>query len=335
MSKRELLTELGEALVGPQPEPLPPRPVVIIDKPGIYGSVPMADYHNDCCVIPSLNSSTAKMLLSRSPLHAWYFHPRLGGHGLFRESKALDTGSVIHALVLGKGMTGGGAEYEPVNADDWRTKWAQGERDRIRASGRIPILQKNLDACAEVARRLDDVIPASAQREVTAVWESPTGPDGVPVLCRRRMDALIVAEDLALDLKTCESCVVAAQGRTIAAFDRDLEAAATLDCLDTLFPDRAGRWTYRYVFQEIEPPYDRVELPMDGAFLETGRSRWRRARELWQWCMTRNEWPGAGKWLNGVPPAPPSWYLERDFDDQLRHADFMRGGPAADLMGDD
>lgn len=332
--KREMLAELGEALVGPQPEPLPPRSVVVLDKPGIYGNVPMADYHNDCCSRPSLTSSTAKMLLGRSPLRAWHFHPRLGGNGLFKESKALDTGSVIHALVLGKGMTGGGAEYVEIDAPDYKTKDARAKRDRIRAGGRIPILKTHLDACAEVARRLDDVIPASAQREVTAVWESPTGPDREPMLCRRRMDALIVDESLVLDLKTCEDCVVAAAGRTIAAFDRDLEAAVTLDCLDTLFPDRAGRWAFRYVFQEIEPPYDRVEVPMAGAFLETGRNRWRRAREIWQWCMARNEWPGAGARLSDVPPGPPAWYMERDFDEQLLHAEFMRGGPAADLMED-
>lgn len=298
-------------------------------QPGLYGNVPFADYLADPCERPSLNPSTAKTLLSRSPLHAHYEHPRLGGGSRFRESKALDTGTVIHSLVLGKGATGGGQEYEAVDADDWRTKWAKEERDRIRAAGRIPILVKHLDGCAEVARRLDDVIPAAAQREATAVWESAIGFTCGPVLCRRRIDAYLADDALVLDLKTCEDAARAAEGKSIVQFGRDLEAAATLDALETLAPELAGRWRFVYVVAEILPPYATVEVEISGSLLELGRRRWRRSVERWSECLGLDSWPGP--FGGRLRPEAPSWALEADLDQQLAGKPANSGGESLGL----
>ena len=35
-------------------------------------------YLADPCATPSLNQSTAHVMLTKSPLHAWHQHPRLG-----------------------------------------------------------------------------------------------------------------------------------------------------------------------------------------------------------------------------------------------------------------
>ena len=47
-----------------------------ISEPGVY-SLPDDAYHADPCPGPSLSSSVAKLMLDRSPLHAWHAHPRL------------------------------------------------------------------------------------------------------------------------------------------------------------------------------------------------------------------------------------------------------------------
>lgn len=327
-TKAELLNELGSVLVGPAWEPPPPRSPVVIDKPGLYFDVPFADYLNDPCSRPSLNPSVAKTLLSRSPLHAHHEHPRLGGGGVFRESKALDTGTVIHALVLGKGMTGGGQEYVELDFDDYKTAEARRRRDAVRASGRIPILKKHLEGCAEVARRLDDTIPAAAEREVTAVWESTVhvgmAPSGGPVLCRRRIDALVTGEGLVLDLKTCTDAARTSEGRSLVSFGRDMEAAATLDCLDALLPERQGRWRYVYVVAEIEEPYATVEAEVAGSLLELGRRKWRRAVETWARCTGRDEWPGP--FGGRLRPEAPPWAIEADLDQQLAGKPADSGG---------
>src|SRR5688572_24266058 len=60
-----------------------------------------ADYHLDPCVTPSLSSSIAHTLVTKSPLHAWTEHPRFGALRS-ESSKAQDEGSIIHKLLLGK-----------------------------------------------------------------------------------------------------------------------------------------------------------------------------------------------------------------------------------------
>ncbi len=46
---------------------------------GIHLSVPSAVYFADPAAQPSLTQSIAKILIEKSPLHAWHEHPRLGG----------------------------------------------------------------------------------------------------------------------------------------------------------------------------------------------------------------------------------------------------------------
>ena len=61
------------------------------------------DYYRDPCAVPSLSQSIAHTLVTQSPLHAWSEHPRLGNQRK-PASKAMDVGSLIHKLVLGKGV---------------------------------------------------------------------------------------------------------------------------------------------------------------------------------------------------------------------------------------
>jgi len=310
------LNALGAVIAGAGAPATPPSvpPPVVLPGPGLYEGVRFADYLADPLPTPSLTSSIAKTLLSRSPLHAHHEHPRLGAGALAPATKAMDTGTVVHALILG-----GGQDYVAVDAKDWTTKRARQSRDAIRANGQIPILARQLDACAEVARRLESAIPASAKRELTAVWLS-----GGSVLCRRRFDALVIDEGLILDLKTCEDAARASDDGNISSFGRDLEAGASIDCADTLHPDYAGRWRFEYVFAEIGPPYDVVTAPITGAMLDLGRRLWRRAVERWDLCLRTDRWPG----VHGgrVIPQPRPWVLERDLDAQMVHAEAMRNG---------
>src|SRR5260221_5320495 len=52
------------------------RGYAMIDTPGLY-DIADADYHADCCAVPSLSSSIVKLLDQQTPLHAWQAHPRL------------------------------------------------------------------------------------------------------------------------------------------------------------------------------------------------------------------------------------------------------------------
>ena len=61
-----------------------------------------ADYHADVgSPVPSLSSSIANVLISRSPLHAWMAHPRLNPDWRPEPwNKRLDFGTFAHKLLL-------------------------------------------------------------------------------------------------------------------------------------------------------------------------------------------------------------------------------------------
>jgi hypothetical protein len=99
-----------------------------IDKPGIYPGVSSADYFADPCPTPSLTQSLCKILIERSPQHAWIAHPRLNPQFEYDDDTKFDVGNIAHRLILGRGK-----DFEVVQFADWRTKASAGSpRDRRR-----------------------------------------------------------------------------------------------------------------------------------------------------------------------------------------------------------
>ncbi len=102
---------------------------------GIHYDVAAARYHADPCVKPSLSSSIAKILLEKTPRHAWYAHPRLNPDFAANTDTKFDLGSVVHELMLGKGVG-----YAVIKAADYRAKTAQAARQAAREEGKVPLL---------------------------------------------------------------------------------------------------------------------------------------------------------------------------------------------------
>lgn len=298
--------------------------------PGLYGGVPFGQYLADPCERPSLSSSAAKILLSKSPLHAWYEHPCMGGGDLVTAPTfEMDRGVCIHSLALG-----GGQEYFAIPFGDWRKDAAKKQRDDARAAGLIPILAYQLEACQEAAERIKPLLPADCEREVVTVWESESRV-GAPVLCRGRHDLIARHAARAADVKTTADAARMASARSLVSEYRDMEAACRLDSLEVLLPDLAGRWTFSYLFIEPMPPYAHVEVEIAGSMLELGHRRWRRAVETWGGCMEKGtdqrHWPGP---FGGFSrPEPPPWALEQDMDQDLALNPPGRSGEEL-LLGD-
>ena len=74
-----------------------------ITEPGVY-SISLQQYVADPVVRPSLSASIGWTLLTRSPLHAWAAHPRLGQADETAPTKAMDFGTVAHRLLLEDGV---------------------------------------------------------------------------------------------------------------------------------------------------------------------------------------------------------------------------------------
>lgn len=255
---------------------------------------------------PTLSASIAQTLISRSPLHAWQQHPRLGGIGK-AATKAMDAGTVIHKLVLGAGR-----DLFAIDAPDFRTKAAQTARDEARARGDVPILAHDLDeartaADAIRARFADRGILFDGAAEVAIAWTEDT-PSG-PVECRCMMDHLREDAGAIYDLKTARDASPDAAMRSMISNGYDIQYTAYCRALSQLRPDLVGRIDMLFLYAELDPPYAVMVGRPAGTLEELGTRRWERAVRSWGQCLAANQWPG----YEGVSELhAPMWALQRE-----------------------
>jgi hypothetical protein len=265
-------------------------------KAGFY-EISADDYHADKIGDePTLSASIAQRLVTRSPWHAWTHHPRLGGAKRKRvkaPTKEMDRGTIVHALLLGKSR-----DVVLVDANDWRTDKAKGEREAARKLGKIAVLPKELreanDIVQAIRPQLDERdIRLNGQSELCAVWQEQAD-DGTPVWCRALFDHLLINTARIWDLKTSGKPMP--PDKLDSKVDDDagyIQAVAYPSALAAIRPELAGRATFGWIFAECgEEPYAVVTGEPDGAMREMGILHWRRAINMWAQCMRTGEWPG-------------------------------------------
>jgi hypothetical protein len=277
------------------------------------------EYHADPSEIPSLSSSIAAILCQQSPAHAWAAHPKLNPNFERTDKTAFDLGTTVHQLLL-EGHTD---SIVAIDADNYRTKAAQEERDAAYAAGRTPMLVKELPrvqamveaVTSQLARHeADPPLFKDGKAEQTLMWEEDGG-----VVCRARIDW--IRDDLTAvdDLKSVgrsadpDSCV-----RAIATHGYDLKAAFYLRGLwETL--EGAPPPAFRWCFVETDPPYALSVIAPSAAMLELGRKKCDYAINLWRRCLDRDEWPG---YTTKVAYAEtPAWdeakWLEKELREEM------------------
>jgi hypothetical protein len=305
----DAMTATAEMILAAAGEDAPP---IVIPEVGFLHELSGKAYHSDPCEAPSLSASIAHILVTRSPLHAWHRHPRLGGGGS-KSTKSMTDGTVVHELLLG------GDRIRAVAHKDFRTKAAKAERDEHVAMGRVPILKHKLDPLRAVAdtirermleRGIDFADPGMAT-EVSAFWQS----DGVQ--CRGRLDALWIAEadDCATvyDLKLTQNAHPSEVERTIERYGYATQATAYLDAVQCIRPDLEGRVRYEWIFVEPEQPNAMTFAEPDGILEQLGESRWQRAKELWSQCLELHDWPDYAPRRTVRVGAPP-WVIAKELE---------------------
>lgn len=266
-------------------------------------------YHRDPCETPSLSSSIAKRILDESPKHAYLAHPRLGGHR-WDPTSSQDTGSLIHALMLGKG-----APIAVIDAKDFKSKAAQEARDEAKAAGKLPVTEPAFLKLRSVATTLLTTLSEEygirliGESELAAIWEDSTD-DGTPVLCRGMLDHLVGSRGLVYDIKTISSAHPDKCSRQMSEYGYDVQWAAYTSALRTIQPSFAGREDFVFLFCEIEPPYCVTPVRPSGEFRHLGEMRWARAKRTWAECLRTGKWPGYATSIINVEPPP--WALTRE-----------------------
>jgi hypothetical protein len=269
--------------------------------------VPADQYHRDeLGDQPTLSASIAKVLVSRSPLHAWTAHPRLNPACVRQEDPKFDVGVVAHAVIL-EGV-------DPLNVvevcefDSWRSGAAKDAAAAARAAGKIPLLGGHyfdVLQMVEAARRQMDAHGADppllrdGKPEQTLAWDE----DGVA--CRARLDWL--RDDLAAidDVKTTTRSAnpEAWKRSTLFAMGYDVQAAFYLHGCRALGWEPRWRW----LVVETTAPYALSVIEPDEETLAVGNAKVDYALQLWRDCLANDRWPAYG---TGVFTAtPPPWEL--------------------------
>lgn len=306
-----------------------------ITEPGFYPDISSADYFADPCPQPSLTQSVAKILLERSPLHAWHAHPRLNPDYQPDNDTKFDVGNIAHKLMLGRGK-----DIVVLEFDDWRTKAAKDQRDLAAAGGKLAVLGKHYSKATRMVKAAREQIaniggydmlfdPAHGYGEQVIAWREDT------MWCRQMIDWLNADYSIFADYKTTQMCAAAdVLGRQMASAGWPIQAAMADRGLNVLDPDGKDNRIYLFVVQEDTPPYalNVVEISKDVMML--GAKRLDIAVRMWRKAFADNRWPGYPPRI--VTPEMPSWaeqqWLDREIVDAAqqrvpaRHADNLMAG---------
>lgn len=281
-----------------------------------------ATYHADPCPEPSLSSSIAKLLVNRSPRHAWCAHPRLNPNCQPVESTKFDLGSAFHTLFLRSGV-----EVVAIEADDWRTKAAKAARDAARAAGKTPMLAEQLVRAKRMVELVQEQIPeheglaeafAAGKAERAIVWREDNG-----VWCRARLDWMPERGDLYPDLKTTEASA------SPDAWGRGIMFNVGYDIQDAMYRRGLRRLGIsdhahlEFVVAELEHPHLIATHRCSPSAAALADRRVDTAIRLFGACLERDSWPGYRRdtaWHD----APP-WLEERWMDQEFFHEQLIAG----------
>jgi hypothetical protein len=251
---------------------------------GVY-DIPADVYHADPVPGGSLSSSEARLLLPPS-CPARFAHERNNPPDT---TDTFDFGHAAHNLVLGAG-----ADLDVVDADDWRTKAAQGRRADARALGHVPILRADYERASAmagavrahpIARALFDQdrgkperalfwVDGDVWRRALVDWLPDPGPG-----------RLIVA-----DYKTTRSAAPESIRKAMYDYGYHQQADWYLDGVASL--GLAGDAAFVFVFQEKTPPYLVTVAQPDPTALRVGRDLNRQAIDVYRECVASGRWPG-------------------------------------------
>jgi hypothetical protein len=271
----------------------------MITRPGLYDEIPEAAYHLDPVEPgPSLSSSIAKLLVTRSPRHAAFEHPKINrakALDVEAPTKAMDIGTAAHKLILGRGR-----DIAEIAAADYRTNAAKAARDAARAAGRVPILSDDMATIKLLAEAARDQIAGTelagifddGAAEVTGVWQDLGG-----IWCRMRLDWLPdAARDgghiTVVDLKTTGGSGHPDDWQRT-AFDMgyDFQEAHYRRGLLRLIPN-VREIKFVFAVLEQDPPYGLALNVFSRQAREEAAILIDLAHGLWGECLRRNEWPG-------------------------------------------
>lgn len=269
------------------------------------------DYYADPCEVPSLNPSTAKSLVTRSPAHVYLEHPRLGGNPRI-PSKAMEFGSLVDVMLLG-----GVERVELIDAKDYRKDATKEARDAAREAGKLPALPHEFKRAQEAVKAIKSRLfkefglSLSGERQVSAFWTEETS-NGDEVQCRGRMDLWDKPTFTVSDVKVIHSADPDTCVKQIVNLGYEIQGHAYRRAVEKAHPELSGRVRFINIFCEATEPFCVTPIEHSESLRELGRMRWERAIDTWHECLSTNTWPTYT--TNIIQASAPSWALNKEIE---------------------
>jgi hypothetical protein len=238
----------------------------------------------------------------------------------------LDRGSVLHALVLGKGEERIEVIPSAMLAKNgaYSTAEARAARDGARRAGKIPVKEPKMQGHLATADAIKATLESAGhvldgRSEFAIEWHERT-PHG-PVLCRGMMDHVVLFGDgpadqptsaIIYDLKIVADAHPDRCERSADNFGYAIQAAAYQRAINALLPSLAGRIQFRFLFIEPRRPFllwDPERL--SGPFREIGERQWIRAVHAWGEGLATGRWPDY-RTPDRVEISAPMWRLKQE-----------------------
>jgi hypothetical protein len=279
--------------------------------PGIHKMTQDA-YFADPCPVPSLSHSIAKKLLHQSPKHAFAAHPRLGGGSDKKTTSAMDDGSIVHSILLGKG-----SDIATIDADDFRTKAAKEARDAAHAAGKIPVLSHKLASLQMCAAAAKDQISAHpdlkgffepGRSEAVLAWQEGA------TWCRGMIDRLPDDPRLPVfDLKLTGLSAAPEEWERRMVREYATQDAFYMRGLEAIGQKRPA---FLFIVIEFDAPFGMSVMASAPSLRAYADAEIERALTLWGECMKSQRWPGYPQFTAHVEL--PGWMAMRQEERALR-----------------
>jgi hypothetical protein len=279
------------------------------------------EYHaNGFCKVPCYSNSIGKIILNKSPLHAWMAHPKLNKNYEHVEKASFDLGSAAHAALLE-----GFDICTVIEAKDWRTKAAQEARDLAYLKGKIPVLPNQYEAIQAMVKVAHEAIFNC--KDLGGLRLSDGKSEQTILLIegelhiKMRLDWLANDRSVILDYKTTEIASPDAWMRSISSMGGDMQSGLYTKGVEILAGNEPN---FIFMVQETAPPYAVYFIGMSGQYVEHGLQKTQTALEIWCQCMKTGIWPAYSDRI--LYPDMPN-YLEAAWMEKEEMRQYEKTGP--------
>ncbi|WP_417615365.1 PD-(D/E)XK nuclease-like domain-containing protein [Parasphingorhabdus sp.] len=283
------------------------KPKFLIEKPGAYPEITNFQYHHDPLLLPapSLSSSGAKTLLSKSAYHFWATSPMNPNLPPRQPSEALIFGQLGHDMALFPNEWRNMYHVLPDGfTESHYNKWANAikARDFAISKGKTVVSRALFDRVISCARAIGmDSMASSALRngvnEITLAWQDKE--TGVWLRCKPDFlpNAIIQGRQITAvsDLKFMapEYCSPQGFSGAIRRFGYHLSAAFYFEGIEHVYGNRPTYWNH--VVIEKEEPFTVSNYPLPEEDIERGKFQMRKAIHKFAECLDRGteaqHWP--------------------------------------------